>query len=236
MFIFKQKIFASYSDHDRKAIEPIIKLLRVARGWVFFAPDSISPGNRWEDHLHRAVKKCKLMVVFWCTHSQESEWVLREYTLAIDLEKKVVPVLLDNTQLPDALKVFQGIDFRGLGKHEEAKGQPSGRISSVASLISEGGFPKSGNYRNFARSKNVRRNASISMFGSLLLGLALFRPFPALISSEAITAFNFMVGFCGLILICIGTAVRFRAINEIATNDDQEKLAASLDTMLRRNL
>jgi len=62
-----------------------VKLLRVTSARVFFAPDTIGPGEQWEPLLRRAVERCRSIVVFWCAHSEASAWVQIEYRLAISL-------------------------------------------------------------------------------------------------------------------------------------------------------
>ena len=117
LFRRRTRVFASYSTRDRFAVEPVVDLLRLARGWVFFAPDSIDKGERWRDALRGAVNKCSLMVVFWCEHAGASEWVKREYSMAMDLGKPIVPVRLDDTEMPLGLAEYQSIDFRGAANH-----------------------------------------------------------------------------------------------------------------------
>src|SRR5262249_35913786 len=57
----------------------------------------------------------------WCVHSQGSQWVQREATLAVESGKRVIPVLIDRTPLPSHLARFQAIDLAGHIRHEVAK-------------------------------------------------------------------------------------------------------------------
>jgi hypothetical protein len=52
------------------------------------------------------------MLVFWCYHSAASSAVKREYKRAIQLNKRVIPIILDSTDLPAQLSKFQWIDLR----------------------------------------------------------------------------------------------------------------------------
>jgi hypothetical protein len=66
-----------------------------------------------------AIEDCRLMWVFWCSHSQVSREVQEEYLRAVALEKEAVPILLDSTPLPKPLSDFQWIDMRpALGFHD----------------------------------------------------------------------------------------------------------------------
>jgi TIR domain len=84
---------------------------------VFQDIDSIEPGSGWKDRIDDAIRGSERMLVFWCAHAAKSDQVQREYELALRLAKGVVPVLLDNTPLAQALAPISGVDLRELGTH-----------------------------------------------------------------------------------------------------------------------
>ena len=88
---------------------------------VFQDFDSVPPGRKWREEILVALKAADLVMVFWCEHSRESDEVKREYDLAIEGEKDVVPVLLDSTPLPETLAEYQWVDFRSLAGPGHAK-------------------------------------------------------------------------------------------------------------------
>jgi hypothetical protein len=108
----RKRFFISYSRADKDLVEPIVQLLRTAPTDVFFDIDSIEPGDIWTDRLERAIKGASSFVIFWCDHSANSAWVRKEWTFAVGNKKRIIPVFLDSTGLPDELKTFQGINFR----------------------------------------------------------------------------------------------------------------------------
>lgn len=59
-----------------------------------------------------ALEHCERVLVFWCEHSSEFNEVRNEYLLAISLQKRVVPVLVDTTPMPEELGRFQAVDLR----------------------------------------------------------------------------------------------------------------------------
>jgi len=114
------EIFASYSHHDVATVKPMVELLRTAGPAVFRDENSIRPGKKWPVVVSTAIGGCRLMYLFWCSHSAASIEVRKEYEQALDLKKDIVPVLLDKTPLPPRLSEFQWIDLRdALGNHEE---------------------------------------------------------------------------------------------------------------------
>jgi hypothetical protein len=108
------RVFISYSRNDRHIVEPLVQLLRLRGDLVFFDIDSISPGQLWRDELETAIETAAWFVLFWCAHSSQSREVEREFRAALAKGKKVVPLLLDDTALPDRVAAFQGIDFTSI--------------------------------------------------------------------------------------------------------------------------
>jgi len=116
------EIFVSYSHKDAAVVKPIVQLQRATGSAVFRDAENIPAGKKWRATIKAAIESCRLVWVFWCTHASNSKEVRVEYKMGIDLEKDVVPVLMDATPLPPALSEFQWIDMRqALGAHEEGR-------------------------------------------------------------------------------------------------------------------
>jgi hypothetical protein len=112
--LLTKKIFVSYSRNDIKLVEPIVRILRINTQHVFYDADSIEPGEKWQEKINAAISGATLLVLFWCKHSDQSEEVKQEYTVALRNGKQILPVLLDNTPLRAELSEFQWIDFRDI--------------------------------------------------------------------------------------------------------------------------
>jgi hypothetical protein len=111
-------IFVSYSRIDQDLVECVVKLLRSIGAMAFRDTDSIPAGVKWRPVLEEAIDQATVILVFWCTHSESSDEVRKEYQRAIDGQKSLIPILLDDTPLNTALAQFQGIDMRHvIGNH-----------------------------------------------------------------------------------------------------------------------
>jgi len=108
------RLFASYSREDRRLVDPVVKLLRSTRAPVFYDIDSIEPGERWRARLDEALAGATTVLVFWSVGAARSEWVMREWSAAVAVNKEIIPVVLDSTPLPLPLCEYQWIDLRGL--------------------------------------------------------------------------------------------------------------------------
>jgi TIR domain len=116
--IIKYEIFVSYSRTHEPLVTPLVKLLKVGSRTVFQDVYSIKPGQRWADEIEGALGRAKAVVIIWCWHASESEWLIKEARMALDLNKEVIPVLLDRTPLPPYLEAFQWIDLSQSIHHE----------------------------------------------------------------------------------------------------------------------
>lgn len=121
-------IFVSYSRDDEPFITQIVRLLRAAIAgvpsvegnlweFVFQDTDHIIPGKDWKDQIDSAISNAERLFVFWCEHSSRSSQVMREYELGISKNKIVIPVLIDDTPLPESLSHVHGVDLRELRIH-----------------------------------------------------------------------------------------------------------------------
>jgi TIR domain-containing protein len=104
--------FVSYSQIDRDLVTPIVAVLRLGDPNAFRDDDSIVPGKEWAKEIEKALMASERVVVMWTVAASESKYVEAEYVEAIRMGKDVVPILLDETKLPEALAPYQWIDFR----------------------------------------------------------------------------------------------------------------------------
>jgi len=139
------EIFASYSHSDASFVKPMVQYLRPTGARVFRDKDNIPPGKKWAAVIASAIEGCRLMYVFWCRHSAASREVQKEYEKAIQLQKDILPVLLDDTPLPKALADYQWVDLRVvIGPQHE----------SIGKVFEERKKPKRGRWFSFPRKKS----------------------------------------------------------------------------------
>ena len=105
-------IFISYAHENRPEVEPSAELLRAGGVQVFIDVAGIAYGDRWQDTLQQALDQCERVMVFWSLAAKASEWVDREWRYALQMGKRIVPTLLDDTPLPPELSQFQTLSQR----------------------------------------------------------------------------------------------------------------------------
>ena len=107
-------VFVSYSRADKRLVTPIVAVIRASGVNAFRDEDSIRPGEKWSMVIAESVADCRTMLVFWSASASRSEAMKQEYSLAINLGKAVVPVVIDETALSPELATYQAVDLRGL--------------------------------------------------------------------------------------------------------------------------
>lgn len=116
-------VFVSYSRVHDSLVGNLTKILGVGGRLVFRDVESVKPGEEWEKSIFDSLTNAKIVVVVWCSHANESQWVLREAELAAQLNKEIIPVLIDSTPLLPCLAKFQWIDLQKDVNHARSSPQ-----------------------------------------------------------------------------------------------------------------
>jgi hypothetical protein len=113
-------VVISYARADQPLVRAVVRLLRTAmrefEDPVYWDED-FEPGEAWREQFEKSVDCTPQLFVFWCAHSAHSRQVAEEFQYALQAGKRVVPILLDKTDLIPALGSIQGVDLRGAVKH-----------------------------------------------------------------------------------------------------------------------
>jgi hypothetical protein len=131
------RTFVSYSHEDRHLVEPIVTLLSITRKDVFWDYQSIPIGTLWRKEVETALNQAEMIAVFWCRHAERSSEVTKELKAAKALGKSLVPIMLDETKMPRALREYQAVAFRTIGSathrsEREAEKAPARRLHAIA--------------------------------------------------------------------------------------------------------
>lgn len=117
-------IVISYSREDQPLVRGLVKLLRAGLQGIdkaVFWDDDFEYGDPWFAQFEQSVREATALFVVWCSHSAVSKAVARELHIALEHKKRLVPVLLDRTTMPDAIAALHGVDLRGVVEHSLTK-------------------------------------------------------------------------------------------------------------------
>ncbi len=108
----KQRLtFISYSRADKDFALELAGELRSSGFRIWLDQLDIPTGSRWDDEVEKALLECDIFMVILTPHSIASNNVKDEIGYAIDSNKRIMPVLLENAVLPFRLRRFQYVDF-----------------------------------------------------------------------------------------------------------------------------
>ncbi|MBN2119151.1 MAG: toll/interleukin-1 receptor domain-containing protein [Anaerolineales bacterium] len=106
-----QKIFISYSRKDIDFVRKLAGDLENAGFDVWWDLTDLHGGDDWPRTIPAAIKASNYVIIVISPNSTASNWVEKEYTHALSLRKKIIPVMLERSNLPFALNTINFVDF-----------------------------------------------------------------------------------------------------------------------------
>lgn len=93
-----QDIFISYSRKDAEKVNQIVDLLKEQGFSVWIDTYGIESGEAFRGIIVDAIENAKIVLFFSSEYSNKSEWTKKEIALAVDSNKHVIPIKLDNSK------------------------------------------------------------------------------------------------------------------------------------------
>jgi hypothetical protein len=160
--------FISYSTSDRVRATQLATTIAQATGHhVFLDHWELKPGERLRDRLAASIGKSGALVLLVSKASLASAWVKEEIELAVrraedDPRFRIIPVLLESTELPEHLSDLVHIDWRTGGDLDAVaqavldriRGRPSFsmRVNATAMSAKGGTNPYQDHHRRAGRA------------------------------------------------------------------------------------
>ena len=107
----EEKIFLSYSRSDATFALDLAVKLKEAGANLWMDQLDIRPGARWDTEVGKALEDSECVLVILSATSVSSNNVLDEVSYALEANKRVLPVLVDNCVIPFRLRRLQHINF-----------------------------------------------------------------------------------------------------------------------------
>ncbi len=108
-----QRIFISYSRKDIGFVRKLAGDLEKAGYDVWWDLTDLRGGDDWPRVIPAAIESSQYIIVVLSPNSAVSDWVEKEYTQALGLRKKIIPIMLASSRVPFALNTINYIDFTG---------------------------------------------------------------------------------------------------------------------------
>ncbi|HEY9606254.1 MAG TPA: TIR domain-containing protein [Allocoleopsis sp.] len=116
------QVFLSYADEDKETMEKIRNSLRRESITVWTNKTDIQTGEAFEEAINRGIEQADNLVFLLSPDSVNSRYCQQELDLALSLNKRVIPVLVretDSNQIPNGLRPLQYIDLTDNVKEDD---------------------------------------------------------------------------------------------------------------------
>ena len=105
------QIFISYSRKDIGFVRKLAGDLEKAGYDVWWDLTDLRGGDDWLRVIPSAIEKSEHFIVVLSPNSAVSDWVKKEYTQALSLRRKIIPLMLERSSVPFALNTINYVDF-----------------------------------------------------------------------------------------------------------------------------
>src|SRR5215207_1508317 len=106
-----QQVFISYSRKDMNFVRKLAGDLEKAGYDVWWDLTDLRGGDDWVRVIPAAIESSQHFIIVLSPNSIESEWVRKEYTQALSLRKKVIPLMFEACKVPFALNTINYVNF-----------------------------------------------------------------------------------------------------------------------------
>jgi len=105
----KPRIFISYSSKDQQFVDQLYLRLKQSGQPVWLNTESIPKGEHWYDEMSKGLRETDLLILVVSEDAIASGWVSKEWKTFLKMQKKVVPLLLRECKVPQAIKKLEMI-------------------------------------------------------------------------------------------------------------------------------
>ena len=113
------QLFISYSRKDIAFARRLAGDLEKAGYTVWWDITDLRGGDDWVRVIPEAIETSDFVIVVLSPDSTVSEWVRKEYTQALSLRKRIIPIMLRTTTVPFALNTINYVDFTAEAAYAE---------------------------------------------------------------------------------------------------------------------
>lgn len=111
----KIRIFISHSSKDNTFVKKLIESLEENSIFISTDEKTLSVGDNLANTLKRIMTNCDYIIFVISKNFTESQWVRREIDMAVELRKRILPIVIDDLngkEIPHFLRDLVYADFR----------------------------------------------------------------------------------------------------------------------------
>ena len=127
------EVFISYASQDRARILDLVDRLRAAGVSVWIDQMGIEGATMWSQEIVAAIRGCKVLILAISNHAAGSENVVKEVALASEGRKRILPVYLEQAEIPESM----AYQLAGIQRIEFFKGQEDAALQPVIRALAK---------------------------------------------------------------------------------------------------
>lgn len=101
-----EKVFISYKSDEFATADWVRQTLEDHGISCWMAPACIPGGSNYAREIPQAIRACRIFVLILSAKSQTSQWVPKEVDQAINMQKTIMPFMLENCELRDDFNFY----------------------------------------------------------------------------------------------------------------------------------
>ena len=98
------KVFVSYSSREADRANEIVEQLEKAGIPCWIAPRDIAVGSNYTKDIPKAIRECTHFLLALSANAEASKWVNKELTRAINQEKCLIPLMIENFTISEGFE------------------------------------------------------------------------------------------------------------------------------------
>ncbi|MEM9954975.1 MAG: toll/interleukin-1 receptor domain-containing protein [Chloroflexota bacterium] len=115
------KVFISYSRQDELFARRLANWLNKGGLQVWIDREDIDSGKKWSSAIQEGLEQSEIMILLISEPAMQSVNVEDEWQYFLDKDKVIIPLLLEEVEIPYQLRRIQYIDFSRKGQFAKAK-------------------------------------------------------------------------------------------------------------------
>lgn len=230
------EVFISYSREDSEEIFPIVERLRGYGLNIWIDQEGIHGAKLWSQEIVNAIEDSKVFILFASVTAFASKNVTKELALASESDKHILPVFLEDAEIPAAMKY----QLAGIQHLVHKPGDKESTVQSILKTLgtldveidpndsSPTGRPTTTPTENIQQPKTSRRTIAITIAACVLLVALLASSL--IRKSDSISTIEGAIKNKSLVNLGVTTYYESSATNSISSDNRmlREKLVQKL--------
>ena len=135
-----KQVFISHSSKDASQVNEIVETLERQGIECWIAPRDIRVGSNYTKDIPSAIQECPFFLLVLSRQSQKSQWFNKELTHAINQNKRIFPLIIEEFTLDEGIS-FQLVNIQTCSYYQEKETSMGKLMDNIRGLDSKRALP-----------------------------------------------------------------------------------------------